>query len=112
MRLPKRVSIMGVDFDVKEVNKLDSYGECAGGERVIRVRKNLRPDLKLSTFAHECLHAIFYVSGHTAKLDGIDDVGGAEESLVLALESGLMPLIPKLAALAAEIKPDETGEEN
>lgn len=84
---PTMVTIMGQEYQIKYVRKVDSedsMGSCDVHERIIRVKWPAPGGLISGTLLHECLHAILYISGQAADLSA-----EREEGLVLALENGL-----------------------
>lgn len=87
MRIPTRINVMGVEFEVRQVGKLEDYGQCDGAERLIKLRRNMSDEHKASVLLHEVIHAVLYASGHSARMSDEE-----EESLVLALEHGLAAL--------------------
>ena len=91
MGIPEQVTIMGIPFTIKIVSKLANLGECDGPARIIKLKKGQKPHELESTLLHEIIHAILYVTGHSARIEG-DEESGDEEALVLALEHGLLPI--------------------
>ena len=87
---PTTVSILGVTYNVAHPNKVDaenSFGECNGPGRMIRIRKSLEGEGFEMCLLHEILHAIIYTSGQSEHL-----TPEQEEGLVVALENGLTAL--------------------
>lgn len=81
------IRIMGKLFrilQVKQVDKEDSYGECDGPARTIKIKAGIPPEAYDDTLMHEIIHAVLYLSGHSEGM-----AHDLEESLVLALETGL-----------------------
>lgn len=84
---PKSVAILGADFEiryVKSVDKGDSFGECDGPLRIIKIKDSQPDHIVDSTILHEIIHGILYMSGNSEHLSE-----ELEESIVLALENGL-----------------------
>ena len=100
--LPKRLLICGVPHVVKYVDKIKGvdgeivYGMYHQRDRVIEIATNPQhsQETLLATLLHECIHGILYLSGHSEELDG-----GKEEALVIALEHGLVGVIPQLTGV-------------
>jgi len=93
-KLPTKVSILGVPFTIEYRTDLKCDGEdvmglTTGSERKISicVSKNDSPEKIESVLAHEIMHAILYVTGHSETIDE-----KVEEAVVLALEHGLTQL--------------------
>ncbi len=97
--MPKRLIICGVPHVIKYVNKIKGtedeivYGMYHQRDRVIEIATEPQhsQETLLATLLHECLHGILYMSGHSEELED-----GKEESIVLALEHGLVGVIPQL----------------
>lgn len=88
---PKKIMVMGKTIDikyVKKVDKQDSMGECNGPERLIKIRDSLQGEQLDDTILHEIIHQIIYLSGQGEHL-----TDEQEEGLVLAISTGLLPLI-------------------
>jgi len=87
---PKKVIILGREFEVKSPTKVgddDHYGDCDGAERVIRVRASLKGESFEDVLLHETIHGVLYTAGISEMLGD-----RLEEALVVALENGLGPL--------------------
>ncbi len=101
--LPKRIVICGVPHTVKYVDKIKGeggeivYGMYHQRDRIIEIAINPQQSQEtlLATLLHECIHGVLYLSGHSEGLDG-----EKEESIVIALEHGLMGVIPQLIGAA------------
>lgn len=88
---PNNVKILGKTFRIiypKKIDKDNSYGECDGANRTIKIRADLEGAIYRETVLHEILHAIFYMTGHSELISPEQ-----EESLVLSLENGLSELV-------------------
>lgn len=92
MAKPNRVNIMGTEFTVKYA-KLSGgdMGETKGNARIITIDPKLRGEELKSTTIHEIIHAILHVTGQAEILASYGE--HVEESLVVALEHGLTPMI-------------------
>lgn len=97
--LPKKIFVCGVPFTVayKDRIKAESdelvYGQTMGHQRLIEINKSAHDteEQLRSTLFHECLHAILHVTGQS---EGLSDT--QEESLVIALENAIGPIITQL----------------
>ena len=61
MHIPRKFSIFGRDYKVTQPYKVDSQGslgECDSTHNTIKIRRNLKKDLKELTYLHEITHAI------------------------------------------------------
>jgi len=59
--IPKSFEIFGRTYKVTQPYKVDnqgSLGECDSTHNIIKVRRNLKKDLKELTYLHEVTHAI------------------------------------------------------
>jgi len=59
--IPKTFKLFNTTWTVKQVHKIDnegSLGICDYNTATIRIRRNLKKDIKESTFYHELMHAI------------------------------------------------------
>lgn len=93
MKLPKSLMVMGIPFKIDIVEDLDDFGECVGADRTIKIKKGQKPDQLKFTLMHEIIHAVFYVTGHSARMRSCEAENyDEEEALVLALENGLSQL--------------------
>lgn len=105
--LPTKILICGVPFKIvyKDRIKSDSeelvYGQTFGHERRIEVARSAHDteEQVRSTLLHECLHAILHVTGQS---EGLSD--NQEESLVVALENALGPVITQLGVANYVVK--------
>jgi hypothetical protein len=99
-KFPKSLQIMGAKIKIKYVDSLDkkgsdadTYGECVPFKRVIYIAKGKHETEQevYHTILHEAIHCILALSGtgHSLEHD-------QEESIVLALETGLTTLLPQL----------------
>lgn len=91
---PTSISILGKSFEIRYTRKIDkdnSYGECDGPSRVIKIRSDLEGEQLEDTLLHEFLHGILYISGQSESLDQHQ-----EEALVLALENGLSQIYQRI----------------
>lgn len=87
---PTSIRIMGIQFRItepKRVDENDSYGECDGPKRVIKIKAGLSDDDFESTLLHEIIHASLYLGGQSERLEHEQ-----EEGLVVCLESALSQL--------------------
>ncbi len=98
----KSMDVMGIPHqftwtreEMREDSKTD-MGETREESRTINVNseQHLSSTGIEGTVLHEIMHAVLDVSGHSSALDD-----KTEESLVLALENGLHPIICKLVSL-------------
>lgn len=67
--IPKTFQLLGREYQVKQESRVMCDGEsvlglCESNEAIIRIRKNLKKDLKEHTFLHECTHAILESLGY------------------------------------------------
>lgn len=59
--IPKSFEIFGRTYKVLQPNKVDAegnIGECDSLHNIIKIRRNLKRDLKELTYIHEITHAI------------------------------------------------------
>lgn len=63
MKIPKSFKLAATTWKVEEVSNLSACGETHMNEAVIKVRKEMNPEVKAQTFLHELLHAIWYTRG-------------------------------------------------
>lgn len=55
--------LAGVEWTVEESDHISDMGHCDGEAAVIRLRKDLSPQMKAATFCHELGHAIRFAAG-------------------------------------------------
>lgn len=72
MKIPKAFFLAGTKWTVEEVNNLSACGETHMNNAVIKLRKELAPQVKEQTFLHELMHAIYYTRGDTNDHDEKD----------------------------------------
>ena len=92
VKRPSKVSIMGIEYKIKYLpsKQIDGdQGQAIFETRTIKILETLDEANANSTLLHEIIHVILYMTGQVEHLDG----DKAEESLVLALEHGLTPLV-------------------
>jgi len=77
MRLPKSFELMGSRWTVEEVSQLSSLGECHRDILTIKIRKELKPAVKETTFYHELFHAMLFTVGLTDHNEEKVDLMGA-----------------------------------
>lgn len=84
MKIPKKLKVGGVVYDVNITDKLE-LGYQYSGEILRSERKiNIRPIVgKEETFLHEVVHAILYMGGYTDH----------DEKMVEAISQGLWAVI-------------------
>lgn len=88
-RFPRSVMVLGHKIAVKVVDHLEDEGQDLLGAFNAETKTiYLVRGCDKSVFLHECIHAILYLSGGS---EGLSQ--SKEESIVMALESGLFPLI-------------------
>lgn len=83
--IPKTFQLLGREYKVKQENRVTVDGEsvcgyCMSTDGIIKIRKNLKKDLKEHTFLHEITHAILDSLGHTelsANEGFVDSFSGA-----------------------------------
>jgi uncharacterized protein YjaZ len=63
MKIPKKFTLAGLKWTVEETNNISEMGHCAYNECVIRLKKDLSPQMKAATFCHELQHAIRFATG-------------------------------------------------
>lgn len=63
MHIPKTFTLAGIRWTVEETNVISEMGHCSSEDAIIRLRKNLSPQVKAATFCHELQHAIRYTLG-------------------------------------------------
>lgn len=72
MKIPSKLKIGGVVWNVKEVDALEmdvdntTSGDTCHEIQTIRLRKNLSPEMKEQTFFHELFHAMDLQLEHNA----------------------------------------------
>lgn len=104
---PDHIMIGGLPWTIEYKSKLVAmedadnrlHGETDVDLRIIRICTDYPPHIQLQTLWHECLHAALHVSGHSDILSP-----GHEESLVMALEHILYPIIPEIMARAQDLE--------
>ena len=87
---PTRIRILGREFKIRQVAKIDSdnsVGECCATDRLIKIKSGLSDDLFEATLLHESLHGALGISGQAEHLE--DPV---EEGIVIAIEHALSEL--------------------
>lgn len=63
MRIPKSFTLAGIRWTVEETSTISEMGHCNPNDAVIRLRKDLSPQVKGATFCHELQHAIRFTLG-------------------------------------------------
>lgn len=66
-QVPKEFQLLGRTYKISQPVKVDSeksLGECKSDMGIIRVRRNLKKELKEHTFLHEVTHAILDSLGY------------------------------------------------
>jgi hypothetical protein len=63
MKIPKSFTLAGLRWTVEESVAITDMGHCCSETAVIRLRKDLSPQMKAATFCHELQHAIRFASG-------------------------------------------------
>lgn len=88
-RFPKSVTVLGHRINIKVVEHLDDDGqELLGAFNAETKTIFLAKGCDKSVLFHEVIHAAIYLSGNSEGLSA-----SKEESLVLALEHALFPLV-------------------
>jgi len=96
----KYVPILGHNFKLELVPKMQDLGECDGVSKTIKISKDHKSvDALVSTLLHEIIHGALYISGHSEKLEKEQ-----EEGIVLALEHAIYPIIPRLIIYRDRLK--------
>lgn len=67
-QLPKKVYVMGHEYDIEEMSDtlfedMDAYGDCADDKRRIRIYCKTAPAIARDTLLHEILHACWSTLG-------------------------------------------------
>jgi hypothetical protein len=92
-KIPTHIIILGKKIKIKKPRKLvDELGQELFGlfdhdKMVIHVSQS-KDHNKYSTFLHEILHAILFISGHNETLEHEQ-----EEAIIRAIEHGLFPIL-------------------
>lgn len=63
MKIPKKFSLAGMKWSVKESDSITEMGYCNYSEGIIVLRKGLTAQMKAMTFCHELQHAIRFATG-------------------------------------------------
>jgi hypothetical protein len=63
MKIPRAFLLAGIRWTVEESTHISDMGHCDSETATIRLRKDLSPQVKASTFCHELQHAIRYTLG-------------------------------------------------
>lgn len=65
MKLPNRMKVAGVHYDIELVEDDEKCGSCSYDSLILRVDPRLKVEKQQQVFVHELLHAIFYEAGYT-----------------------------------------------
>lgn len=95
-RIPSSVVLAGVAFDVQFTELPESFGECHGGRRLIKIDSTADVETQARTLLHEMIEAVLYVTGQSEVLEDSN-----REGVVLAFEHAFWPYFA-LPAAAAE----------
>lgn len=93
-KLPSSITVGAYTYEVG-VRETADEGSVVNESQIITVAPNRGPDATADSLLHECLHALFYISGTRAAGIGTK----TEEQLVTALSPLLLQLLrdnPKL----------------
>lgn len=93
MRIPKRFSVLGREWSVTLVNKVDSDnapGEAVLKSRRIRIAKDLSHRERVWVFWHEYFHAFLYEMGVSREDCGLPEL--AEEMMCDQFANEMMKL--------------------
>lgn len=90
MSLPKSINVMGHKIKIVLNDDPDNHGSTNPQERIIYIRKQDSAEVQRATLLHETIHCILYFSGLSNLL-----AAEMEEAIVVAVESGLFPLVTK-----------------
>lgn len=111
VKIPSEINVLGARFRIEIVTQavlrgrrekdpdMELCGDMCPIERRIRILKTLSEEMKMSTLIHECVHAIFAISGQNERLEDIE-----EESLTVALECGILGILPVLSEVLASME--------
>ena len=88
--LPKKIKVLGIEFEIKLCTLKDEFGDCTIDTRLIRVDKHQGLDQALITVWHEAIHAALAVSGLNELLAPTD---GLEEAIVRCLEHSFADIV-------------------
>lgn len=77
VKLPKRFELLGSEWKVEEVVGLPVLGETHRDTLTIKLRKELSPTVKATTFYHELVHAMLFAMGKTEHSEEQVDLMGA-----------------------------------
>lgn len=91
MSMPKSIMLMGHRIKIELNDDPDNHGTCDVPMRTIYIRRTDPISLQRETLLHECVHMILGLSGISQLLS--DEL---EEAIVIAVETGLSPLIKQL----------------
>jgi predicted SprT family Zn-dependent metalloprotease len=64
MKLPNRIKVTGVHYDIEQIEDDEKCGSCSFDSLVIRLDPRLKQEKLHQIFVHELLHAVFYESGY------------------------------------------------
>jgi hypothetical protein len=92
MRLPKYVTIAGIDIEIVQDDELFENNKCLGRacyqSQQIRIASGVVPeDTVMQVFYHELLHWIFYIHGDTKRQNDEDLIDRLAASLWQAEKS-------------------------
>jgi len=111
IKIPSKIQVSGHWFTIEMVTEgalrgkkekdpeLELCGDMCPIYKKIRILKTLRPDMLYSTLLHECIHAVIALSGQTERLEQ-----DHEESLTVALECGIVTILPELSKVLASME--------
>ena len=95
MKIPKKIKIGGLWFEVKEsqevANQSNVFGSLHSRQQKIFLEKSETQQRKEQTFFHEILHGIWQQAGLCERYRG--DQEKIEEEIVSALASGLYQVL-------------------
>lgn len=76
MKLPNKIKVAGVHYDVQAFEDDENCGTCSFDSLVIRIDPRLKSEKQQQVFVHELLHAVFWEAGYSEQDEEmIDRVG-------------------------------------
>ena len=83
MYKPTKICIAGIRFKIEYCDMDGLLGLFLPGDNIIKICNGLSDEERFSTLMHECIHAIFDITGNAYSIND----SAKEESIVRALEN-------------------------